>query len=171
MISVSIEIDQSDLNRIIRAVQAVDSTVNIQAKKLPYRMAIECADLLRRNIQTGAIAVPGRYSQKYIEYKKLMVGHLRPWILFGDVLQNISVFRNEDGFMAGIPAGRMDSGEKGWFGTGAPSYIAAYARANEYGEGNTPERPVFRPTFEQYKGTRLQSHINEAMREIKRHWK
>lgn len=171
MISVSVEIDQSDLSRIIRAVNAVDRTVNIQSKQLPYRMALECADLLRKNISTGAIAVPGRYNQKYIEYKQLMVGHLRPWVLFGDVLANITVFRQEEGFMAGIPAGRMDSGEKGWFGTGKPSYIAAYARANEYGEGNTPERPVFRPTFAQYQGTRVQNHINKVMNEIKRWWR
>jgi len=171
MISVSVQIDQNDLNRAVRAVKAVDSTVNIQAKQLPYKMAIECAELLRKNISTGAIAVPGRYNRRYIEYKQLMVGHLRPWILFGDVLQNIIVFRTEDGFMAGIPAGRMDSGEKGWFGTGKPSYIAAYARANEYGEGNTPARPIFRPTLAQYKGQKAQSHIDRVMNEIKRHWK
>ena len=171
MITVSVEIVQKDLIRILRAVQAVDSTVHTQSKKLPYKMALECAELLRKNISTGAIAVPGRYNPKYTEYKQLMVGHLRPWMLFGDVLANITVFRQEDGFMAGIPAGRMDKGEKGWFGTGKPSYIAAYARANEYGEGNTPERPIFRPTFAQYQGAKVQTHINRVMKEIKRWWR
>ena len=167
----SVEIDQNDLHRILTAVNRVDNSVYIAAKQLPYKMALECADLLRRNISTGAIAVPGNYSRKYIEYKQLMVGHQRPWILFGDVLATITVFRHDDGFMAGIPAGRLDRGEKGWYGTGAPSHIAAYAYANEYGEGNTPERPVFRPTAAQYKGSRVQSHIDKTKIEIKRHWK
>jgi hypothetical protein len=171
MINVSIQIDQKDLIKILSATNKVSNVVYAASKRLPYRMAIEYAELLRKNISSGVVPTYTPYNARYAQYKSLMVGHLKPWILFGDVLANISVFKHGDGFMGGIPAGRMDQGGKGWFGTGRPSAIAAYARANEFGQGNTPERPIFRPTFMQFKAGSLAKYEKETYRDIRRWWR
>ena len=171
MIKVSIELDKRDLRKIRSATNKIGYYVRHAAKTLPYRMAIEYAEMLRRNISSGTTPTYPPYHPKYAEYKSTMVGHLNPWILFGDVLANISVFKHADGFMGGIPAGRFDRGEKGWYGTGKPSAIAAYARANEFGEGSTPARPIFRPTFANFKAGSLLKYQKETYENIKRWWR
>ena len=172
MIELSLKLNPSDTLRFFRALIKIANTVHISRKQYPYRMALIYADLLRKNISQGTFAAtyPG-YTFRYEQYKKLMVGHTKPWILFGDVLANISVFPYGKGFMGGIPAGRFDRGQKGWFGTGAPSAIAAYARANEFGEGRTKERPVFRPTFDQFKKKEVPHFIKKFRRDVVRWWR
>jgi len=171
MINVSVQFDQRDLTKILSATNKVTNQVYNSSKRLPYRMAIAYAEMLRRNIATGTMPTYPPYHPKYAEYKYLMVGHLKPWQLFGDVLANISVFKHGDGFMGGIPAGRWDKGEKGWHGTGKPSAIAAYARANEFGQGRTPARPIFRPTFANFKASKIPQFEKETYRDIKRWWR
>ena len=172
MIDIRILIDPKDYKRLVNAVNRVSQAVNLSTKILPHRMALDAAELLRRNIQRGAFAgsYPG-YNPRYAAYKQIMFGSSKPWVLFGDVLSSITVFSYGKGYMAGIPAGRMDRGEKGWFGTGKPSYIAAYARANEFGEGPTPERPMFRPTFAQYKEWGMGPQIKGTFTRIKQRWR
>ncbi|MDY6957906.1 MAG: hypothetical protein SVK08_01980 [Halobacteriota archaeon] len=172
MIKVSVQVERDDLIKIASALNKVNNVVYNAARRLPYRMAIEYSDMLRQNIQQGTFSGMYKpYNKKYAEYKQLMVGHLRFWVLFGDVLASISVFKHGNGFMGGIPAGKMDRGEKGWYGTGKPSSIAAYARANEFGEGPTPARPVFRPTFAQFKRDRLGKFEKETYEDIRRWWR
>jgi hypothetical protein len=171
MIDISVIIDTRDLKRILRAIDAVYNTAVQSAKNLPRQFALEYADVLRGNIRGGNIAVAGRYSPRYIEYKRKEVGHLRPWILRGDLLANITVHREGNEWFAGVPAGIKDSGGKGWFGTGAPSFIGAYARANEFGLGPTPERPMFRPSLQHYIGAGAVNHITIAKQKLKRRWR
>lgn len=171
MINLTILFDPKDLQKIVSATNKITNVVYNASKRLPYRMAIAYAELLRRNITTGVMPTYPPYHPKYAEYKTLMVGHLKPWQLFGDVLANITVFRHGKGFMGGIPAGKMDRGGKGWYGTGKPSSIAAYARANEFGQGKTPARPIFRPTFENFKAKDLPRFEKETFNEIKRWWR
>jgi len=175
MINISISISEQDQAKIRTALSRVENTTRNKAKRLPWEMANEYANNLRKNIQTGAFASTyPPYNLRYEDYKYKMVGHLKPWVLFGDVLANISVWHwrkgRGRGFKAGIPAGRMDRGEKGWFGTGAPSSIAAYAAANEFGLGPTPARPVFIPTLLQYQRLYLPVKLRKVSTEIKGVW-
>ena len=171
MIHLKATLIAKDVTRLFRAVDRVANTVHSMSKRFPYQMALSYADLLRKNLTTGRFsAAYPPYSLRYAEYKRIMVGHLRPWQLFGDVLRSITVFKHGPGFMGGIPAGLFDKGGKGWYGTGSPSAIAAYARANEFGEGRTPARPLFRPTFEQFKDETVPKYSDTFLREVRRWW-
>lgn len=165
----------SDFKRVMRAIEKVRRAVRIRAQNIGYQMSLDYSNLLIVNILSQ------KYSSNYAPYHPLYESWKRDqtaenkyWVLMGDLLSEITVWRTRNGWMAGIPSGVTDSGGKNYTRTGPPKYIAAYARIMEYGgvfRGQTHlPRPLFGPTFEEYKRAGAPKRIEESKTIILRNW-
>lgn len=130
-------------------------------------MSIEYVDDIRKNIFSGRFSSTySPYNARY-EYWKYNVfksfGSF--WYLRGELVSSLKSFKVPKGWMGGIPAGVMDSGNVSWLGKGdrgRPVPIAEYARWMEYGRKGQPARPLFRPTLIEYADTRAMVHLDNA---------
>jgi hypothetical protein len=167
---IQIEENKSDLARYIEALGKTAEEYEKQANDLPKRCAEEFQLLLIKNITTQAFPWVASRSQRYKDWKMQRVGHLKHWILDGDLLGAITHWKESDAWIAGIPSGIFDRGGKNYSG-GAPMEIAIYARSLEYGEGTQPARPLFGPSTEQYEKTKMPEQIEKTAKEIESKWK
>lgn len=170
---IMMKLDQKEYQRIMKALKSVRYRINwwikVDGGELNRRCSIGYMQLLVRNImgltRPNPPYVP-RYRTWKFEYGKM--GYPAPWRLFGDLVRNISNFREGIGWVGGIPAGVMDSGGKSWAGKGdkgKPKRIAMYAAVNER------RRPIFRPTMEEYADAEWPKQGTLALRNIGRGWR
>jgi hypothetical protein len=139
-------------------------------------MAFEFIDLIRDNIQTGKYdASYPAYNERYAHWKYNIYGSQGGfWFLRGDLYRSLSVFKEESGWMAGVPAGVMDYGMKSWFGANVARRqlpIALYARWMEFGRAGQPERPLFQPTTVEYWRGGMRNKAAESLGFIKGEWR
>lgn len=173
-----VDINRSDLFRIVQALHRIDAIVTIQKNQLPYECSIDYKNLVIQNILTQKFATTYRpYSPRYAKWKtQQMLGGSHFWRLYGDLLKSISAFRTSDGWMGGIPAGAMDSGGKSWFSTrgslkGAAKSIAMYAKVMEHGLNRHPARPVFGPTAQEYRQSGYKVRASRSLGKIRFGWR
>ena len=152
-------------------------------------MQRECANdyvnILRQNIsQQVHMSRYAPYSERYRDWKEQYFGALAYWRLKDDLLNNLTYWETQGGWMGGIPGGIMDQGGKSMFyppdhpkqaDVSPPKQIAFYARMNEYGWGpnkKQTERPIFRPTAENYAtSTQRKSRGRTALRRTVAQWR
>lgn len=173
MALLTIKMNQKDLKRIDSALMKIARIAHEQKK---FGMTQACADeyrlLVINNLLTQKFATGYRpYSPKYAKWKTqtMMLGS-QFWRLYGDLVNNIEVFKVGDTFMGGIKAGVMDSGGKSWFSTparrlGKPKEIVMYAKKLE------KDRPLFEPTRQEYKNSGYPARGILALRKIGAGWK
>ena len=159
--------------------------------EMPRDMAIDCQRNLIAAIVSqkyvGEWGGAGRtYHPRYRVWKEQYGGGgMKFWILWGDLLKAIKVFKQKYigrhwGWMAGIQAGTMDKGGKSWLGTsqrptGRPKPIAWYAGilewGGEFGEGGYhPPRPVFGPTLRDFHKEEGPKYLSTAALRVLVQW-
>jgi hypothetical protein len=157
------------LNRLEGIIEELEDTV-------PRKNAIDYSNLLRSNIH-GQRHMSGyaAYSERYAEWKEQYALYQGYWKAMGSFVNAITFWKEKKGtWRAGIPAGIYDAGGTSWLGAGdlgPPKPIAMYARTIEYGEGNQPERPIFRPTLSEYREKGFIDRGQEAQTQISRQWR
>lgn len=176
MVTIKIIFVASDLKRIFSAIAKVRTATRTRAKNIGYQLGTDYLKLLHINILSQKYAGNYyHYNKKYEEWKRSRGSEDRFWILSGDLLGALTIWKKRFGWIAGIPAGVMDRGGKNYTGKGPPTYIGAYARILEYGgifyEQIHPPRPVFRPTFEEYKASGAIKRVKESREIIRRNWR
>lgn len=168
-----IELDKTDKNNYLKALQRTSDKVVSERDKLPFRCATEFQFVILKNITSQVFKHVGLKSEKYRKWKLDRVGHTDSWVLDGDLINAIRVFKDGNGWMAGIPANVSDSGGKAMKGKGHVRQIALYARWLEEGNprNKQPERPVFRPSTKVYLATGFIKQINITAKEIGKQWR
>ena len=179
----SVELNTSDVKRILRALTKVESSVKIYVDQLPYTGAVKFAHTLRQNIESQKFASTyAPYSERYRKWKGVAKGKTDFWVLYGDLLRNIVVMQSSGlhhfrkGWFAGIPPGIMDRGGKSWLhpkGSGNPGKskeIAKYFYWGEYGRRGQPARPVITPTAKEFI-KEWRTMCRTALRNVQRVWK
>lgn len=165
-----------DFKRVMSAIAKVKVAVRTRARNIGYQMGIDYLALVHLNIVNQKYSGSYQnYNPVYRDWKAKQGADLRFWILKGDLLAALTVWRTRRGWTAGIPAGILDSGGKNYTGEGEPSYIAAYARIMEWGGSfqgqDHPARSVFTPTLEEYRRAGARKRINESKKIIVRSWR
>lgn len=164
-----------DYSKWLRATVNLAIQGTIEKNKLPQRHAINYVNAVRSNISTGKFdAAYAPYNERYYHWKYFVFkSHGGFWFLKGNLYSSLSAFRHEDGWMGGIPAGIQVEGSS-WFGQGfegKPRYVAQYGRWMEYGRPGQPARPLFRPTFGEYKEGQALQEMNQSMIRLRNKWR
>jgi len=185
MFTLSIEVNQTDLKRIMVALNKVRQILKLEENDLPYRQAVGFKDKLFEDIVTGNIENFPAYTQKYREYKDRIItkygGVDGPYRLHDKLLNSLSVFKAADrskGWCGGIPnnagtATRISY----WFD---PSFdkevpITTYASYLESGfrtrTGVRPPRPLFVPKTTEYRNAGFIEEADETMKKLNNAWR
>ena len=181
LIRLEMKWNQADVHRVLRAFGRVQRAIDREKKELPYRMAVDYVNLLRRNIMTQKFAggYPP-YNPRYANWKAQYFATTGFWVMRGAVVNALTVYRDRhpQRWIGGLPPNAGTVPGSSWFGapgTGKPASINMYAKANEYGGtygGNRrPERPVFRPTKVEYEREGFPRRGKESLDIIGRSWK
>ena len=117
--------------RWIRANHRVRTIAGHQLNDLPYRQALDYIDLIRKNISSdkygGSYAT---YTRRYATWKYNIFRSTGGfWELRGELMAALKAIKIGKGWLGGIPAGVMDSGNVSWLGIGdkgRPVPIALY---------------------------------------------
>lgn len=178
LLKASIEVNNEDLNRIVSAFKRLEvRSPEIVADKMQRRCATDYFQKIFKNIVSGKYSGGYRsYSKRYAKWKSDLNLGLEFWVLQGDLLNALTAFQEDGGWVGGIPAGVMDSGGKSWLGRldkGDRKDIAWYARLMEFGssDGKQPARPLFEPTAIEYSQTEWPKRGEEALREVGDLWR
>ena len=93
------------------------------------------------------------------------------WKLYGDLVENIKVFKAGDNWMAGVVPGVRASVSSSMFGKKTRKVLLSqYALWMEYGRSGQPARPLFTPTKTEYRRRGFIIQGQKALRRIKRGW-
>jgi hypothetical protein len=126
--------------------------VIIESNDFPMRSAIDYFTRVSSNIATQKFAGDwAPLNQRYKEWKLFAFGESRTWIMRGILQKSLTAFKVAEGWFGGVPEGVMAPGTS-WFGTepGSPISVAQYGSWLEYGRNKQPERPLFRPTLQEF---------------------
>jgi hypothetical protein len=168
-----------DYKRIMDALDRVKKTAH---KEIEDTMQRDCATQFRFRLINNMVG--NKFSSRFVPLTKryaawkanVYKGYQQFWMLGGDLMKNLQVFKDrydkQDGWMAGIPAGAMDRGGKNWKMNAAPRDISRYARAGEFGGKYQEERPMFRYTQDEFiDDGSLDQFGKAALQRIKLQWR
>ena len=169
-----VSLNNSDYERIMNALRKLEVLAAVIVQDDMQRIcATDFYQLVFQNIVTQKYAgTYAPYSPRYAKWKMDVVGHLNFWVLKGDLLKALTVFKSKTGWTGGIPAGVKDTGGKSWKGNldkGAPEEIALYGQRLEFDKKKP--RKVFQPTTEEYAIEGWKKRGREALREVGKLWK
>lgn len=172
MLKVSFKED--DYQRIMNALRKLSVLGPvIVGEDMQRRCSTDFYQLVFDNIVTRKYASGDpKYSKRYAAWKMENVGHLHPWLLKGDLLEALTSFKSQSGWIGGIPSGIKDSGGKSWKGDldrGPSKDIAWYGRRLEF--DRKKPRPVFQPTTQEYANDGWKNRGREALREVGNLWR
>lgn len=183
---IQVYLDSKDLSRWLNASLRLQNEAKRLEDDLPRLQAIDMSQLLVRNIMTqkGMGGYPA-YNPRYRAWKQAYGRAHGFWMVFGDLLKNVTHFRvltgrtGQRAWKAGIPEGVVDQGGKSWFGRGdygKRKPIAMYGRVMEEGgfirkSGYHPPRPLFEPTTNEYESTGFVQRANEALNKLGNCWR
>ena len=165
-----------DFIRWIRASQRVRTIAGNQLNDLPYRQALDYIDLIRKNISSDKYgATYADYNPRYASWKYNIFRSTGGfWELRGELLAALKAIKFGRGWLGGIPAGVMDSGNVSWLGIGDKGRsipIALYGQWMEYGRRGQPARPLFGPTLDEYSGAGAVKRGIESLKRIRSGWR
>jgi hypothetical protein len=172
-----------DLKRILFALTKVQATAQIESVDITYRSAVDYQHLVIFNLNSQKFAGGyAPYSKKYGAWKdKLNVG-MDFWKLYGDLVQNIKLFRVPGAFgrvqwIAGVDPSAIASTSSQMFGDKQKKEkVSKYARWMEYGRpgrgegGRQPPRPLFGPTMIEYKKDGFIKQGERSLKRIEQSW-
>lgn len=142
----TVEFNKADLARWMRAKDALLANVGPYSWKMQQDCAVEYIVDIMAEIGRRITPSPP-YHPKYKEWKDKYGKFSTPWKLFGDLVNNLTAWREGDVWIGGVPNGIYDSGGKSWKGTGnmGPSREIVW-----YGSLEEERRPLFEPVRESY---------------------
>ncbi len=163
-----------DVARILKALSRIEIQVRLQAKVVPYRSAVDYQHLVIHNLTSQRFAGGyAPYSDIYRDWKLRQELGMQFWKLYGDLVENIKVFKAGDNWMAGVTPGVMATISSSMFGKAKGVrrvLISQYALWMEYGRRGQPARPLFRPTKTEYRRRGFVIQGQKSLRAIKRGW-
>ena len=164
-----------DVHRILRALTRIESKTRVQAKIVPQRSAVDFQHLVIHNLTSQRFAGGyAPYSDIYQEWKLRQKLGMQFWKLYGDLVQNIKVFKvGGNDWMAGVVPGVMATVSSSMFGKAKgvrKVLISQYALWMEFGRRGQPARPLFRPTKTEYRRKGFITQGERALRRIGRGW-
>lgn len=171
---IRIEFIQAELARWFRALDRVETYSKLWIENwMQRKSATDYYQLVAQNLVGGKYA--GGYAKydsnrddnRYGDWKKKYFPGRGFWQLKGDLLKNLTMWKVDKGYRAGIPPGVMDSGGKSWFGTGGGGKRKEIVM---YGGILEKTRPLFGPTMKEYAASGWQKRGKEALKGIGRHW-
>lgn len=184
MLNIKVEVSKNDIRRITRALERVKRSVNREREELPYRMAVDYVNLLRRNIMTQKFAGSyAPYNPRYAKWKEQYFATTGYWVMRGEIINNLTTYRDrgyKNRWIGGLPPSLSMVPSSSWFyppGAGGqkPKSINMYAYVNEYGGNYSgyshPARPIFRPTKVEYERGNFRRRGLEALQLIGRSWR
>lgn len=172
-----LQLRQSDTNAVLSRLKGLESALTFSLEKgVTKQIAERASQELQSNISSRKFARSEDYeplSKDYARWKKEEGLGNKFWIRYGELFSAITRWKRNTistkrrtlrMWVAGIPRGLINrEGED----------IAEYAKANEFGKGNIPERPVFRPTAKEIlkEGWAVYAWIGSVRRIIKFSWR
>lgn len=167
---IRIRFDTLDLRRIYKASDRLVVRANKFSEGIPSESAAEYVAAVRRALSFSKYAI--KYNKRYRDWKVKNVGHLKPRLLGGDLIDNLSRTRLAKGvYLGGVQAGIFDRGGKSWFTDttsgkryGKPKEIAMYGRAVE------KLYPLFVPELEKFR-KRWNIKLQKASNHLRRAWR
>jgi len=174
----------ADVQRFGWSVAKLKSVVLLEKTDIVHRCAIEFKPILIRNLLNETYASGYQYNKRYLDWKVNTMGipH-KPWILFGNLLRSISMFKigyagnlPYETWAVGIPPGLAPIYRPSWFDTpfkrvGTKNVsINQYARWLEYGRRRQTPKPLFTPTTEEYYQTRMPNQGLKSLARLKGTW-
>lgn len=173
---IQIQFNQADLTRWMSALRRVKRRVNSRIKgQMQMDCAIEYYQLVHKNIMSEKYAGSyAPYSKAYAKWKKKK-DYKYPgwWKLNLDLIKALTIFKQGDGYVGGVPPGVMDTGGKS-YGKGRPYKIAKYGWIAEWGgvfAGQAhPARAVFQPTMDEYAKDSWKKKGQEALNKVGGAW-
>ncbi len=162
---VLIQVRHSDISRSINALTRMQGMVVLETNEMPKRMAIDYYHLLHANIFSEKYSAGyAKYSDRYAKQKQ-RGGYPFPgwWKLDRELVNSLSAFKVEGGWMGGVPAGVTNEGR----------YIAVYGTAGEFTDvrKKQPARPVFKPTMLEYEKGGFATRGVESLKKITAQWR
>lgn len=164
---IQIQFDKTDLSRWMRALRRVKRRAHGHIKEQMQRdCATEYYQLVAANIVSEKYAPYTAYKERYAKWKQKK-GYPYPgwWKLSRNLLNALSIFKQGDGWVGGIPPGV--EGERG-------RPISVYGAAGEFKSvrPEQPDRPVFEPTMEEYgkEGGEWEKRGKEALDKVGEAW-
>ena len=182
MIGIWMQFVPESFRRYMRALDRIERVAKAQMRILPFLCATDYHHLLIGNLLSQKFyGQYPRYSPRYAHWKtEVVLKGSQFWLLYGDLVKSITIFERADrmtptrgAWMGGVPAGVHDRGGKSWFGKGdkgKPKPIAMYGRVMEFGLHTHPERPLFKPTMDEYASAGWKKRGAEALNKIRMAW-
>jgi|FLOH01.1.fsa_nt_gi hypothetical protein len=170
---ISVKIDQADLQRLMSALDGVQSVVKIQGgDTMQWKCATDYYQLVMENMLKRNSPRPA-YSKRYRnwKYEYGWMGYPSPWRLRGDLMRSLGSYRYGDGYLGGVQPGAMDSGGKSWFGKGRLGPSGKIKSIEMYGNVEEARRPLFEPTMEEYAGAGWLKRGDEMLGKIESRWR
>jgi len=168
---IKIEFIKSDLVRINAALTRLEQAAISARDNLPLRNAMDYIELLTKNITSQKyMPAPGGYHDRYDKWKKQQNVGMEYWLLGRDLINNLSVFGHEGGWVGGIPDDAYESQSKSWL---RPMGAAGGKRKKIkiYGWANEGLRPIFSPTKEEYKQNGMVKRGNDVIDVFGMNWR
>ena len=136
-----IELRRSDVTAIQARLSRMEVSFSRDVNALggtTERNASLASKELQNNITTQKFAGDYPALQKsYLKWKAARGFSSKFWIRMGELFSAITRFKSGRGWVAGIPDNARNS---------EGNEVADYAKANEFGRGNIPSRPLFTQT-------------------------
>jgi hypothetical protein len=170
---ISVKIDQADLQRLMSALDGVQSVVKVQGgDTMQWKCATDYYQLVMANMLKMRSPSPG-YSMRYRnwKYEYGWMGYPSPWRLRGDLMRSLGSYRYGDGYLGGVQPGAMDSGGKSWFGKGRLGPSGKIKSIEMYGNVEEARRPLFEPTMDEYAGAGWLKRGDEMLGKIEARWR
>jgi hypothetical protein len=142
--------EPSDLKRWFRAVRNLKKEALLAEKQLPFKGATEYRNMVLSNLTHQRFGWQ-RLSPQYAEWKKEHGYPAKHWMMRGELIAAVKVFRakgirNKDGWAGGVDPNAY-APHIGWSNMPRGNIkIVKYALWNEEGTRKQPARPLFMPT-------------------------
>ena len=172
---IQIQFNQADLRRWISAIYRIKRRVRGRVKEqMQMDCAIEYHQLVHKNIMSEKYAPFTAYAGAYEKWKKKR-NYKYPgwWKLNLDLVNALTIFKQGDGYVGGVPPGAMDMGGKS-YGKGRAYKIAKYGWIAEWGGSfagqKHPARAVFKPTMDEYAKDGWEKKGEEVLDKVREAW-
>lgn len=143
---------------MMTALSRVQSAARRLSRDVPEKAAAGYVFLIINNVHTEKYGLFGKpYAARYKAWKQKKMGHLKPFVLYGEFIKSLGVYKISDTVVfGGITPGAI--GKKG-------KSVENYMQINEL------NRPLFAATRAEYVGKYLPELGKSALEKIRSQWR
>jgi len=143
---------------MLTALNRLQSKARELSREVPEKAATGFVFLIINNVHTEKFGLFGKsYSERYKEWKQVKVGSLKPFVLYGEFLKSLGVYKISDNMVFGgiIPGALGKRGES----------VEKYMQINEM------KRPLFAATRTEYIGKFWPQLGKDALSKLRQQWR